>query len=201
MIDIAFKMKLLLIFTIVFSILFIPFGGIENSKDQIEKTKTIKFPVGINTVTMEDFIFINENYIRQLNLSEPFPLDEDTILKLLGNSPLSKYSKDFILASQETDLNTIFLLSLAIFESGWGEYPNSYNNFYGWNGETSSLQESIVEIAIKIKNLYLTEDGKYFNGYTVSDINKKYNGRKEWEKGIIRVMLQLYKELDFCIEI
>lgn len=108
---------------------------------------------------------------------------------------LKSYSDVFILAEEQTGINAVFLSSVAALESGWGrsEVAKSKNNLFGWTSTTgyctfNSYEESILYVANKLKELYLTPDGPYFNGYSVSDINCKYNGSKFWEDTVISIM-------------
>lgn len=108
---------------------------------------------------------------------------------------LKPYSNIFILAEEQTGINAVFLSSVAALESGWGrsEVAKSKNNLFGWTSTTgyyafNSYEESILYVANKLKELYLTPESPYFNGYSVSDINCKYNGSKFWEDNVISIM-------------
>lgn len=131
---------------------------------------------------------------------------EELSVGLLGE--LSKYSHCFIESEKATGINAIFLSSVAALESGWGSsnVAKKYNNLFGWtntNGDYvyfNSIEDCITEVALKIKEYYLTPEGKYFNGYEVSDINKSYNGRKEWEDEVLFIMECISKRVEKVIK-
>ncbi|MGL5913258.1 MAG: glucosaminidase domain-containing protein [Bacteroidales bacterium] len=111
---------------------------------------------------------------------------------------LKQYADCFIQAEEDTGINAVFLASVAALESGWARSKVSaeFNNLFGWSTRDSfyyfsSKEECIAFVANKIKELYLSENGIYFNGYEVSDINVKYNGRKHWEDSVLRIMSEI----------
>lgn len=116
---------------------------------------------------------------------------------------LKKYSFAFVEAEEITGIDAIFLSSLAALESGWAtsNVAQEYNNLFGWtlgNGDYkyfNSKSECILYVADYIKTHYLTEGGKYFNGYEIEDINKKYNGRESWENEIKEIYNQIYNRI------
>lgn len=115
-------------------------------------------------------------------------------------APLSEYAYCFIEAEEETGVNAVFLASVAALESGWGKSnaANTKNNLFGWTTNKGDLktfnskEECILFVARKMKEYYLSPDGKYFNGYEVEDINVCYNGRPEWANAVNNIMDNLY---------
>lgn len=115
-------------------------------------------------------------------------------------APLSEYAYCFIEAEEETGVNAVFLASVAALESGWGKSnaANTKNNLFGWTTNKGDLktfnskEDCILFVARKMKEYYLSPDGKYFNGYEVEDINICYNGRPEWAKAVNNIMDNLY---------
>ena len=108
---------------------------------------------------------------------------------------LKDYAEEFIQAEKETGINAVFLSSVAALESGWGrsDVATKRNNLFGWTASSGykvfdSKEECISFVAERIKVLYLSPDGKYFNGYEVSDINTKYNGSQHWEDTVTQIM-------------
>ena len=116
---------------------------------------------------------------------------------------LKQYAPVFIQAEQETGINAIFLASVSALESGWARsnVTKKNNNIFGWTSSKgyktfNSVEECILEVAGRIKALYLTEGGTYFNGYEVEDINVRYNGRKEWEDNVNSIMRQIKRRVE-----
>ena len=86
---------------------------------------------------------------------------------------------------------------------GYGAYDsNPYNGAY----EFSDYSESIDLIARVFVKYYLNPkgtpiyggekaSGKYYNGPTLSGINKKYATDKNWANGVYKQMQYLYNKL------
>lgn len=109
--------------------------------------------------------------------------------------PLKQYAECFIQAEKHTGINAIFLASVAALESGWAksEVAQSKNNLFGWTSKSGyrsfdSKEECIAFVAEQIKALYLSPEGIYFNGYEVSDVNVRYNGRQSWADTVTQIM-------------
>jgi hypothetical protein len=70
------------------------------------------------------------------------------------------------------------------------ERRSDLHNYFGWtknNGRLARFSSDIecLEFCIPaIKRLYLSENGRYFNGYTVADVSKYYNNSEFWRKTI-----------------
>ena len=110
---------------------------------------------------------------------------------------LKNYVEIFIEAEKEYNINAIFLASVAAVESGWGETPNENNNLFGWSSNIyyENPEDSILPIAEKLKEYYLSSDGIYYNGDTVDGVNVKYNGREEWSSLIKSMMIQIADDI------
>jgi len=71
------------------------------------------------------------------------------------------------------------------------------DNMFGWtdeNGEYMAFDKAstgILCVSQDIKDKYLTPDGQYFEGYTIEDINKHYNGRPEWAEVVNEIYLMI----------
>lgn len=102
---------------------------------------------------------------------------------------LKDYAPYFVAAEKEYGINAIFLASVAALESGWcrTDVAVNNNNLFGYknrNGDGfhvfSSKEESIRVVSAHLKNNYLTEGGKYYNGLSVWDINTEYCEQSDW---------------------
>lgn len=126
------------------------------------------------------------------DLTIPCALTEEELNKGLKGNFEGKAAL-FLEAEKETGVNAVFIASLGAIESGWGKYPNSKNNYFGWGGKTyyENPDDSILDISSKISKMYLSEDGSYFEGYTLEDVNIHYNGRQEWVDLISSMMAQI----------
>ena len=100
-------------------------------------------------------------------------------------------------------VNSLFMIALACHESNYGKSFLSINknNLFGFKAYDrepynsakyfSSKEECIEYVANYIYNNYLSENGIYFNGYTISSINIKYATDKTWANKIYDIMKKL----------
>ena len=116
---------------------------------------------------------------------------------------LKQYAPCFIEAEQDTGINAVFLASVAALESGWAKsnVASTKNNLFGWTSKSGyrsfdSKEECISLVAERIKALYLTPEGEYFNGYTVEDINKRYNGAPQWAEQVNQIMSEVTNRIE-----
>lgn len=71
----------------------------------------------------------------------------------------------------------------------WERRPDLHN-WFGWTNNRGRLMrfatdEQCLRIIIpRIKKMYLTENGCYFNGYTVAAVSKCYNNTDFWRNTI-----------------
>ena len=109
---------------------------------------------------------------------------------------LKGLGEHFLSAEEKHGVNALFLASVAALESGWGRYCFKKNNMFGYgNMSFSSKAECIDFVAMKLKENYLSENGKYHNGYTVDAVNVRYNGRSEWAETVLQIMSALSRKL------
>ena len=120
---------------------------------------------------------------------------EELSAGLLGE--LSFLAEEFIAAEEKYGVNALFLAAVAALESGWGRYCFRPNNIFGWSGKDFESREECVDfVASKIAEHYLSEEGKYYGGKTVSGVNKFYNGNKFWEEKIAGIMAMISRKID-----
>ena len=121
----------------------------------------------------------------------------------------------FYYIEEEYNINGIFVAAVGIHESGWGTSKiarNKYNLFgYGaydsnpYNGAYTfeNYSESIDLIARVFVKYYINPkgtsiydnqkaSGKYYNGNTLTAINKKYATDKNWANAVYKHMKYLY---------
>lgn len=119
---------------------------------------------------------------------------EELSLGLSGE--ILNLAPDFIAAEEKYGVNAIFLCAVAALESGWGKYCFRENNIFGWSGKDfSSKSECIDFVASRIAMHYLSEDGKYYHGKTVSGVNVCYNGSDFWENKIAGIMAMISRRI------
>lgn len=142
----------------------------------------------------EVFAFIKtEDQINDLTIKSGFSAEELS-KGLLGELPY--FSEDFIKAEEKYGVNALFLCAVAALESGWGRYCFRQNNIFGWSGKDFSTKGECIDfVASKIAEHYLSEEGKYYNGKTVSGVNVCYNGNDFWEEKIVKIMKMISRKI------
>ena len=113
---------------------------------------------------------------------------------LLGE--LSAFGEEFIAAEEKYGVNAIFLAAVAALESGWGKYCFRPNNIFGWSGKDFESKEECIDfVASKIAEHYLSEDGKYYHGKTISGVNVCYNGTDFWKNKVAGIMGMISRKI------
>lgn len=156
-------------------------------------------------------------------LNEPSGLTIEQFKKILtDNKDVNKIFENnsdyFYYIEDEYGINGIFVASIGIHESAWGTSriaKNKFNLFgYGaydsnpYNGAYtfSNYSESIDLLARVLVKYYLNPkgtiiydgqvaSGKYYNGSTLSDVNKKYATDKNWANCVFKYMEYLYNKI------
>lgn len=158
--------------------------------------------------TKQQFInnLLNDD-IRTMNLNSKSGLTAQEINKLLEGTEMEGLGEAFVQAEQQYGINALYFTAHAIWESGWGisNLAKKKNNLFGFkaydhdsygSAETfSSKSECILKVAQYIKENYLTEGGKHYNGANLIGMNIKYSSDKEWADGIAQVMKCLVYDL------
>lgn len=80
----------------------------------------------------------------------------------------------------------------------WERRPDLHN-WFGWTNNRGRLMrfgsdvQCLETIIPRIKAMYLTEGGRYFNGYTVAAVSRYYNNSAFWRNTIERGTLWIVK--------
>lgn len=126
-----------------------------------------------------------------LDLTLPSGISEKELANGLKGE-LKELAGDFVAAEEKYGVNAVFLAAVAALESGWGKSCFRANNIFGWSGKSFGSKEECVDfVASKIAEHYLSENGKYFHGKTVSGVNVCYNGSVFWERKIAGIMAMI----------
>lgn len=182
---------------------------IEENKAQENDNGNIKASVG------KDISF-------DIQLNKPSGLSLEQFKTVLSDSKdvnkvFSENAQYFYYIEEQYNINGIFVASVGIHESNWGTSKiskNKYNLFgYGaydsnpYNGAYtfSNYSESIDLIARVLVKYYLNPKGtqiydgevatgKYYNGSTLSGVNKKYATDSNWANSVYKYMKYLYNK-------
>lgn len=145
--------------------------------------------------------------ISEDNVKRPSNVSTKQINEFLEGTELEGLGAFYTRAEFETGVNAVFLMCLSILESGWGEsrLAQEKNNITGFSAYNTSPFDSadvfrskgdcILYTAWYLKENYLSEDGKHFNGLSIEDINSKYcldnegNTDTTWTEKIVGISL------------
>lgn len=134
------------------------------------------------------------------------------------NNILKQNAKYFYYAEEQYNINGVFLAAIAIHESAWGTsaIARNKNNLFGYAAydrdpynsafNFNNCAEGIDLVARMLVKNYLNPSGtqlvdgsvatgKFYNGKTVSDVNKRYATDKNWANCVYRWMETLYNSI------
>ncbi len=137
-----------------------------------------------------------DNVVSSSNVKSKTSVTAEYINSKLSGTPMQGLGEAFKKAESDHGVNALFLTGLAIHESNFGKskIAQDKNNLFGFKAYDSSPYKSAAKYATKAESIenaaeylsknYLSEDGKYFNGYSISSIGKKYATDPNWANGI-----------------
>ena len=165
----------------------------------------------------------NITYSFDMALNKPSGLSLEQFKKVLSDSKdvngiFSSNAEYFYYIEKQYNINGIFVAAIGIHESGWGtsRSAKNKNNLFGYRAYDSSpynsastfetYAEGIDFIARMLVKYYLnpkgtaisngeTAVGTYYNGNTVSAVNKKYATDTGWAEKVYNYMEYLYKKI------
>lgn len=176
-----------------------------------------KFRLQENHVTFSSRLVLNRGKLLYSSKAVGYPSNNAYSLNLLTPSAVTTYELNqflkgtnmaglgatFVNAELETGVNAIFLTSLAIHESGWGNSAIARNksNLFGYGAydkspyesavHFSSIEDGVVFVANKLKANYLLTSGQYYAGPTLAGVNKRYSSDSKWGFKIATTMNQI----------
>ncbi|MBS5988349.1 glucosaminidase domain-containing protein [Anaerococcus hydrogenalis] len=125
----------------------------------------------------------------------------------LKNTNLQGLGKDFKKAEEKNGVNAILLMAMAKHETGNGHsyLAKEKNNLFGFNAidqdpinaatKFKDKGESIAHVAKFLKENYLSEKGKYYNGISTKAIGKLYASDPEWSDKVDYMMIEVSKNI------
>ena len=159
-----------------------------------------------------------------MNIGVPSGFSLEQFRKIIENQELDKNNifKDnaeyFYYAEKQYGINGVFLLAVAIHESGFGTSQISLNkkNLFGYGATDSNpyegaysfntYAEGIDLLARVFMKYYLNPngtkiydnniaDGRFYNGNTISSVNIKYASDSNWANSVYKWINVLYNSL------
>lgn len=185
--------------------------SLEESKKQIEQLQE-KLEQEFEKIKNHDEISSVKPYFNESNVTETSNLTTYQMKEMLTNTIFYNQSDAFIEAEKKYKINALFLIGLCANESGWGtsrlaQEKNNLTGFQAYNHDPynsakhfDSWEDCIMQTAEHIRNNYLEEDGPYYNGVAVKDLNKRYAINNDgttnyvWSSTIINIAEKLKGE-------
>lgn len=138
-------------------------------------------------------------YYTSSDVSQPSLLTAEELNIAIEGTGLQGLGQYFYEAEQAYGVNSVFLLSIAILESGWGNstLAQTKNNLFGYQAYDndpnkamyfSSKAEAIDTVGSHLAKNYLRSDGKYYNGATPAGVNVMYCSGGEWASKVVSIM-------------
>ena len=161
---------------------------------------------------------------KNMNLMKPSGLTLEQFKKVLsGNSQdknkiFEQNEEYFYYIEKQYGINGVFVAAIGIHESAWGTSKiatnkknlfgygaydmSAYSSAYSYNGYAASI-DMIARVLVKYylnpkgTSIYNGEvaTGKFYNGRTLSAVNKCYATDKNWQNGVYEWMNYLYNRL------
>lgn len=130
----------------------------------------------------------------------------EEIDRMLEGTALHGLGYAFVEAEQKYNVNALYMVGLAIVESGWGtsRYATERYNLYGFHAYDSNpdlatyfdgWHDSTLHVASYLQKHYLTEGGIYYNGYTPKAVDVKYCTDKRHAYKIVEVVDGLCRKI------
>lgn len=139
--------------------------------------------------------FDRNNVLRVSNLKH------EEMYEILYNTGMRDVAWTIVQCERDYGVNAIILASLIAEESGWGTSSRAVNqnnlsgfevfDDYSVGAIFDTRDDSVIATAKLLKNDYLTVGGKYFNGYSLDNINELYSANPLWADNIIAIANQL----------
>lgn len=138
------------------------------------------------------------------NLLTPSNITREEMYRILEGTALQTLSNAYVYMEELYGVNALFLVGISAEESGWGRssLAISHNNLGGIKGNNGNYRyfeswgECVDYKARLLKNQYLSEDGSYFNGYSVWNVNSKYCEQNTWADNINSIAYELLGKLN-----
>lgn len=138
------------------------------------------------------------------DVTEVSHLNKEQIYKMLEGTDLVTLVDAFYWYEQVYEVNLIFIASIVALESSWGRssLAISHNNLTGYvgrNGEYyyfDSWGENLKETFRLIGDEYTKEDGLFYNGKSVWNVNQKYCELDSWADKVINIGNGLYSKIN-----
>ena len=138
------------------------------------------------------------------DVTEVSNLNKEQIYKMLEGTELITLVDAFYWYEQVYEVNLIFIASVVALESSWGRssLAISHNNLTGYIGRNGSYYSfdswgsSLEETFRLIGDEYTKEEGLFYNGKSIWNINQKYCELDSWSDKVISIGNELFSKIN-----
>jgi len=156
-----------------------------------------------------EYVIFTEKNIKTEDMRKKSDLDEKKLTEYMKKFPnLAGIEETLLEVQEDYDVNAILILAIVRLESGNGksQIAKTKNNIGGLIGYSKSVRvyksfdtksDCVIYMAKLLSENYLTEGGKYHNGYTLPDIAKSYSTSPDkWTDLVRELMYEIQKGID-----
>jgi len=158
-----------------------------------------------------EYVIFTEKNIKTEDMRKKSNLDEKKLSEYMKKFPnLAGIEETLIAVQDDYDVNAILILAIVRLESGNGksQIAKTKNNLGGIVASSKSKSvwvyksfdtksDCVIYMAKLLSENYLTEGGKYYNGYTLSDIAKRYSTASDkWSDLVQELIYEIQKGID-----
>ena len=138
------------------------------------------------------------------NLLEPSNITREQAYQMLEGKALQTLSNAYVYMEELYGVNAVYLMALSAEESAWGrsELAITRNNIGGIKATDGSWRyfnswgDCLDYKARLLKNQYLSENGCYYNGLSIWDVNEMYCEQKTWSDNINNIANDLINKIN-----
>lgn len=142
----------------------------------------------------------------------PSGISHEEMANVLSHSHYSNFaelSDAFVDAERAYGVNAFALVAIPGLESGWNTSErahNGRNNITGMGVPKNasrgtvyrSKEQCIMDLAMQLRNYYLTPGAEYYNGVSTSKVNMKYSAAPDWYRQVDAIgdeLVAVYSEI------
>lgn len=183
--------------------------NINDAYDLLESINNLKLNVSDRDELLKE-LFEKKDLDKEIiynpyNLREKSNLSREQIYSLLEGSNLQVLSDSYYEMESKHNVNAIFLMALNTEESGHGTSDLALlnNNIGGVKSASggwatfSDWNHSLEYIANLIDTMYLSEDGAYYNGTSIYDVNVRYCEGNQWAYNLNTIAMELLERANY----
>jgi len=162
------------------------------------------FKTAADNRTVTEYIVFTKENVRTEDMRKKSQLDEQKLTEYMKKFPsLSGIEQTLLELQEQYNINALLILAIIRLESGNGksniaQTRNNLGGFIGWERSVrvfksfDSREECLIYMANLLSEHYLTDGGRFYSGYTLSAISKRYSEEPEnWTDLVAPLILEI----------